>query len=52
MESYIYSMRDRVYSNLSEFVSESVRSEFVKQLETAEDWLYGEGEDVEKSVSD
>jgi heat shock protein 4 len=50
VESYVYEMRDKLSGILSEFSSATDKEPFLKLLETTQDWLYGEGEDVTKSV--
>lgn len=50
LEEYIYSMRDQISSNLEEFLPEAEREEYSKKLTAYEDWLYDEGDDVEKSA--
>eukprot|EP01118_Nematostelium_gracile_P012634 TRINITY_DN4644_c0_g2_i2.p1 TRINITY_DN4644_c0_g2~~TRINITY_DN4644_c0_g2_i2.p1 ORF type:complete len:812 (-),score=307.07 TRINITY_DN4644_c0_g2_i2:23-2458(-) len=50
VESYVYDMRSRINEALSSYSTEQVRNQFSKLLEDTESWLYGEGEDVQKSV--
>jgi len=50
VESYIYNMRSKINESLSPFATEDTKTKFSKMLEDAESWLYGEGEDVTKSI--
>jgi len=50
LESYIYTMRSRITGDLSEYSTETERSTLSKLLDDGENWLYGDGEDVTKSV--
>jgi hypothetical protein len=50
VESYIYDMRSKLNENLSAFANEELRQKFSKLLEDSESWLYGDGEDVQKSA--
>jgi len=50
VESYIYTMREKLNGSLTEFVSKNDLEMFSKQLTEAADWLYGEGEEATKSV--
>jgi len=43
-------MRNKLNDNLSAYATEQSRTQFSKMLEQTEEWLYGEGEDVPKSV--
>jgi heat shock protein 4 len=50
LETYIYEMRDQVEMELSEFIAEKPRMQFLDQLTGMEDWLYSdEGETSQKS---
>lgn len=50
VESYVYSLRNRLSDSLSKFVSPDKRDALIAALDAAEDWLYGDGEDQPKSV--
>jgi len=50
LESYIYSMRDRIISELSTYCKEEEKNNFSTMLENSENWLYEEGFDATKSV--
>jgi heat shock protein 4 len=50
VESYVYSLRNRLADSLSSFTTDVKREELKAALEKAEDWLYDEGEDQPKSV--
>jgi len=51
LESYVLDMRSRVQQggDLVDFTKEAERSKFLDMLQQAEDWLYGDGADVQKS---
>ncbi len=44
VEEYVYSMREKLESSLSDFISESDKDSFRSLLTSTEDWLYEEGE--------
>jgi len=50
VEEYIYEIRSKIHDELEAFVTEEERSKFSMQLEDAENWLYEDGEDVDKPV--
>jgi len=50
VEEYIYDIRDKVCGELEDFLKESDREVYMRQLTEYEDWLYDEGEDCEKNV--
>ena len=50
LESYIYSMRDKVDGELKNFGSEDEKSNLKALLMESEDWLYGDGFDSVKSM--
>jgi len=50
VEEYIYEIRSKINEELEAFVTEEERSKFSMQLEDAENWLYEDGEDVDKPV--
>jgi heat shock protein 4 len=43
LESYIYSMRDRLDGNLKEYATPAERDQLKSLMTVAEDWLYNEG---------
>ena len=50
LETYIYSMRDKIDSSLREFATEAESADIKAELGKAEDWLYNEGFDETKAV--
>ncbi|KAJ2998035.1 adenyl-nucleotide exchange factor sse1 [Globomyces sp. JEL0801] len=50
LEEYVYETRSKLSDQWNEFVVEAEREKFTEVLNNTEDWLYGEGEDVSKSV--
>ncbi len=50
VEEYIYDIRSKIHDELENFVTEEDRTQFSMQLEDAENWLYEDGEDVDKPV--
>ncbi|KAG9244469.1 putative heat shock protein Hsp88 [Calycina marina] len=50
LETYIYDMRNKIDDTYAEFASEPEKEKLKAKLETAEDWLYDEGEDATKAV--
>lgn len=50
LEEYVYDTRSKMEAQYSEFVDQLVREAFIEQLNAAEEWLYGEGEDALKSA--
>lgn len=50
LEEYVYETRSKLEMAWSEYVVDSERTAFMKQLNETENWLYGEGEDATKSV--
>ncbi|KAM3176602.1 hypothetical protein ACTXT7_006223 [Hymenolepis weldensis] len=50
LEEYVYDMRSKLESTLNQFTTEAERESFRKELNDAEDWVYGEGEDAKKST--
>lgn len=50
VEEYIYSMRDKIYSDYEKYISESDAETFSSLLSQAEDWLYEEGEYEKKQA--
>lgn len=50
LEAYVYSMRNKVGGAYADFVGEAERAEFSRRLDDMENWLYDEGEDLEKKV--
>lgn len=49
LESYIYTIRDRLDGPLKQFVLDNDRQKLQAAATTAEDWLYNEGYDATKS---
>jgi heat shock protein 4 len=50
LESYIYSMRDKIIADLAQYATEEERAAFSSALEQTENWLYEDGFDATKSV--
>ena len=50
VEAYVYSMRNKLYEKLQDYVTEYEREEMSAKLQETEDWLYEDGEDEIKSV--
>ncbi|GJN67188.1 heat shock protein Hsp88 [Purpureocillium lilacinum] len=50
LEAYIYDLRAKLDDQYAEFTSEDEKSAMKQKLETAEDWLYDEGDDASKGV--
>ena len=50
LESYVYDKRSALQGPLAAFSTEQERTPLLKMLDDAEGWLYGEGEDVTKSL--
>lgn len=50
VESYVYSLRNRMSDSLRPFVPPEQYDQLAKTLDEAEEWLYDEGEDQAKSV--
>lgn len=50
VEEYIYDIRSKIHEEFADFIAEEDRSQFVNELESAENWLYEDGEDCEKSA--
>ena len=50
LESYIYSMRDRIISDLAAYCNDADKANFQNALEGTENWLYEDGFDATKSV--
>jgi len=50
VEEYVYDMRDKLYSKLEKFISESDKDVYLSELSKTEDWLYDEGENCQKQV--
>ena len=49
VEEYIYGIREKIGEELEEYLAPDDKDKYSKQLEETENWLYEEGEDVEKS---
>lgn len=52
VETYIYAMRDKLENDYKEYSTDAERSSLSTLLQSTEDWLYEDGEDVTKSVYD
>ena len=50
VESYVYSLRNRVSDSLRAFVPPEHHDQLLKTLDDAEEWLYDEGENQPKKV--
>ena len=50
VEEYVYSMRDKLDYDLSDYITEADKETFKAVLTSTEDWLYEEGEDQPKKV--
>jgi molecular chaperone DnaK (HSP70) len=50
LEEYVYDTREKLDSQLREFVTEQDKETLSKLLMETEEWLYGDGEDESKSV--
>jgi heat shock protein 4 len=50
LETYIYDLRNKIDDQYSDFASEEEKQKIKDKLETAENWLYDEGEDASKGV--
>ena len=49
VEEYIYGIREKIGDELEDYLTEDDRSKYSLQLEDTENWLYEEGEDVERA---
>lgn len=50
VEEYVYEFRGKLNAELEKFVTDQERDQLRQILEETENWLYDEGEDVQKSV--
>eukprot|EP00604_Paraphysomonas_vestita_P003705 CAMPEP_0174822838 /NCGR_PEP_ID=MMETSP1107-20130205/19020_1 /TAXON_ID=36770 /ORGANISM="Paraphysomonas vestita, Strain GFlagA" /LENGTH=438 /DNA_ID=CAMNT_0016043045 /DNA_START=1125 /DNA_END=2441 /DNA_ORIENTATION=+ len=50
LESYIYSMRDKLDSSLKDFATNSEKLQFKELIDRTESWLYDDGFDSTKSL--
>jgi len=50
LEAYVYDMKNKICEELATFCTEKHRETFGQLLDNVESWLYGEGEDVAKSI--
>lgn len=50
VEEYVYYMRDKLAESFADFITSKDADNFRSLLTATEDWLYGDGEDAEKSV--
>ena len=49
VEEYIYGIREKIGEELEEYLTPDDKSKYSQQLEDTENWLYEDGEDVERS---
>jgi hypothetical protein len=49
VEEYIYGIREKIGEELEEYLTPDDKSKYSQQLEDTENWLYEDGEDVEKT---
>nr|DAC74176.1 TPA_exp: heat shock protein A4 [Apostichopus japonicus] len=50
VEEYVYEMREKMYGSLEIYITEEDREKFSALLNETEDWLYGDGEDLQKNA--
>jgi len=50
LEGYVYNMRDSLSTRLAPYEKEDVRAAFSKELDGVEEWLYADGENVNKGI--
>jgi heat shock protein 4 len=50
LESYVYSLRNRMYETLAPYIADADKASLGDTLQATEDWLYDEGDDTSKSV--
>ncbi|KAI9502808.1 adenyl-nucleotide exchange factor sse1 [Coemansia spiralis] len=50
LEEYIYDIRGKVEGEYAPFIEPKEKNEFLSKLNSAEDWLYDEGEDTTKDA--
>lgn len=50
VEEYVYDMRDKLSDKYEKFISAVDKEAFLKLLNTTEDWLYADGEEVAKGL--
>jgi heat shock protein 4 len=50
LESYVYSMRDKLDGNLRDYATNSEKIQFKENIEKVENWLYEDGFDSTKSL--
>jgi hypothetical protein len=49
VEEYIYGIREKIGEELEEYLTPDDKTKYSQQLEDTENWLYEDGEDVEKT---
>eukprot|EP01084_Bolivina_argentea_P178299 308216_1 len=49
LETYVYSLRDKIETTHKEFIKEREREKLSKDLTAMEDWVYEEGDDANKT---
>eukprot|EP00306_Pavlova_sp_CCMP459_P006598 CAMPEP_0185158932 /NCGR_PEP_ID=MMETSP1139-20130426/2717_1 /TAXON_ID=298111 /ORGANISM="Pavlova sp., Strain CCMP459" /LENGTH=823 /DNA_ID=CAMNT_0027724089 /DNA_START=18 /DNA_END=2489 /DNA_ORIENTATION=+ len=50
LESYVYSMRDKLQTSLKEYATEAEASNLISKLDETENWLYEDGADADKTT--
>ncbi|KAI5695110.1 97 kDa heat shock protein [Diaphorina citri] len=50
LEEYVYELRDGLANDKADFITDSNRNVLNKKLDETENWLYEEGQDVNRSV--
>lgn len=50
LEEYVYDMRSKLDTCLDQFTTVAERNSFRTELDEAEGWVYGEGEDAKKTA--
>lgn len=50
VEEYVYEMRDKLADSLAKYSAEEERGKLSSELRETEDWLYGDGEDLDKKA--
>ncbi|XP_022701321.1 heat shock 70 kDa protein 4-like [Varroa jacobsoni] len=50
VEEYVYDMRDKLADKLAMYSAEEERGKLSVELRETEDWLYGDGEDLDKKA--
>ncbi|KAJ4838677.1 hypothetical protein Tsubulata_003109 [Turnera subulata] len=50
LESYVYEMRDKIFSTYESFTTDLEREEISRKLQQIEEWLYEEGDDESEDI--